>query len=245
MQTEQILSAAHQTHRQAVQSLFRLVDAHCEGSIAVDREARIVWINDKYRTLLGLPDTLEVIGHSVEEIIPSSLMRRVVNSGQPILFDIVEFQNREFVVSRIPLLDAQGEVAGAMGFVLYDNVEPLNHLLGKFSQLQRQLVTTERELGNAREQLHALREAARPDPSQFIRAPLDRSASPHPAPLEERVRPLGELVAELERKAIHSALEATRGKKTAAAKLLGISRAKLYERLAEFGMLSGKQTGNI
>jgi DNA-binding NtrC family response regulator len=38
-------------------------------------------------------------------------------------------------------------------------------------------------------------------------------------------------VAELERQAIESAMAATSGNKVAAAKLLGISRAKLYERL--------------
>jgi DNA-binding NtrC family response regulator len=42
---------------------------------------------------------------------------------------------------------------------------------------------------------------------------------------------LAEQVAELERRAIDAALTATGGNKLAAAKLLGISRAKLYERL--------------
>jgi DNA-binding NtrC family response regulator len=45
------------------------------------------------------------------------------------------------------------------------------------------------------------------------------------------LRPLAEQVAELEREAIEAALAATSGNKLAAAKLLGISRAKLYERL--------------
>ncbi|MFL5146206.1 MAG: nitrogen regulation protein NR(I), partial [Microvirga sp.] len=45
------------------------------------------------------------------------------------------------------------------------------------------------------------------------------------------LRPLAEQVAELERQAIVAALAATSGNKLAAAKLLGISRAKLYERL--------------
>ncbi|HMA09076.1 MAG TPA: sigma 54-interacting transcriptional regulator, partial [Ramlibacter sp.] len=47
----------------------------------------------------------------------------------------------------------------------------------------------------------------------------------------QALRPLAEQVAELERRAIEAALAATHGNKVAAAKLLGISRAKLYERL--------------
>ena len=45
------------------------------------------------------------------------------------------------------------------------------------------------------------------------------------------LRPLAQQVAELEKVAIAQALAATRGNKAAAAQLLGISRAKLYERL--------------
>jgi DNA-binding NtrC family response regulator len=46
------------------------------------------------------------------------------------------------------------------------------------------------------------------------------------------IKPLPQLIAELERRSIESALAATRGNKVSAAKLLGISRATLYEKLA-------------
>jgi DNA-binding NtrC family response regulator len=53
-----------------------------------------------------------------------------------------------------------------------------------------------------------------------------------PAPLALPViRPLAEQVAALEREAIAAAMLTARGNKVAAAKMLGISRAKLYERL--------------
>jgi DNA-binding NtrC family response regulator len=45
------------------------------------------------------------------------------------------------------------------------------------------------------------------------------------------LRPLAEQVAELESRAIAAAMEATGGNKLAASRMLGISRAKLYERL--------------
>jgi transcriptional regulator with PAS, ATPase and Fis domain len=49
----------------------------------------------------------------------------------------------------------------------------------------------------------------------------------------EAVRPLAEQVAALERQAIASAMAAARGNKVAAAKMLGISRAKLYGRIGK------------
>ena len=50
--------------------------------------------------------------------------------------------------------------------------------------------------------------------------------------VEQALRPLPQLIAELERSTIQSALAATGGNKVSAAKLLGISRATLYEKLA-------------
>jgi len=52
------------------------------------------------------------------------------------------------------------------------------------------------------------------------------------------MKPLPQLITELEHNSIRSALEATRGNKVSAARLLGISRASLYEKLAEIKRLS-------
>jgi transcriptional regulator with GAF, ATPase, and Fis domain len=64
-------------------------------------------------------------------------------------------------------------------------------------------------------------------------APPVPPAAPAAAASVASLRPLGEQVAQLERTAIAAAMAATGGNKVAAAKLLGISRAKLYERLDE------------
>ena len=56
----------------------------------------------------------------------------------------------------------------------------------------------------------------------------DRAAVPSPAP---RIKPLPQAVAELEAGAIRDALVATGGNKLAASRLLGISRATLYQKL--------------
>jgi transcriptional regulator with PAS, ATPase and Fis domain len=102
--------------------------------------------------------------------------------------------------------------------------------------------------GNIRELRNVMEQAAMRSDSQRIEvqhlrqvlgesgvqqiAPPMISPAPHASASPSRVlRPLAEQVAELERQAIDAALAATGGNKLAAAKLLGISRAKLYERL--------------
>jgi DNA-binding NtrC family response regulator len=53
-----------------------------------------------------------------------------------------------------------------------------------------------------------------------------------PSPDDPRLlRPLAEQIAELERAALRAALRATGGNKLAAAKLLRMSRASLYDKL--------------
>jgi DNA-binding NtrC family response regulator len=56
-------------------------------------------------------------------------------------------------------------------------------------------------------------------------------AVPAAAARDEDLRPLPQRIAELERSAIAAALQRTGGNRTAAAKLLGISRASLYDKL--------------
>ena len=64
-------------------------------------------------------------------------------------------------------------------------------------------------------------------------AQVQPALPPEPAPPDAGAlpRPLAEQVAELEQRAIATALQSTGGNKLAAARLLGISRATLYERL--------------
>ena len=65
-----------------------------------------------------------------------------------------------------------------------------------------------------------------------ISSPASRLGLPAVRP----VRNLADAAADAERQAIESAMLATGGKKLPAAKLLGISRATLYEKLASLGM---------
>ena len=56
------------------------------------------------------------------------------------------------------------------------------------------------------------------------------------------LRPLPEAIADLERASIRAALEATGGRRGAAAKLLQIPRSSFYEKLAQHGILSEETT---
>ena len=119
--------------RQAVHALFDHLTDISEGIIVVDKEARIAWLDEKYKQLLGVGD--EAIGRMVEDIIPNSQLRRVIASGKPIVLDIMAFGTRSMVVVRLPLRDADGEVDGAMGLVLYDRADHIKQLFMKLNKV--------------------------------------------------------------------------------------------------------------
>jgi transcriptional regulator with PAS, ATPase and Fis domain len=66
-----------------------------------------------------------------------------------------------------------------------------------------------------------------------------QAASMVTAASASNVRPLGEAVAEVEKSLIRNALDTTRGNKASAARMLGISRATLYQKIVDFGIVSG------
>ena len=95
----------------AMPLLFDHLNAQCEGTIAVNRQARIVWINDKYAEKVGIDDPRSVLGKQIEEVLPASKLREVVESGQPSMLDLMAFGSEHFVVTRIPLRDEDGTAA--------------------------------------------------------------------------------------------------------------------------------------
>ena len=137
-------------HERAVRSLFTSLESICEGAVVVDATARLVWISDKYLALLGLTGSADALGKPIEEIIPASLMRQVVQTGEPILLDIMDMKGQSFVVTRLPLRDEEGRVSGAVGFVLYDRPQYLKPLMSKFAQLQSELAAAQRALAEQR-----------------------------------------------------------------------------------------------
>lgn len=138
----------------AVRSMFQLLSSLSEGMFIMDANGRIVWVNEGYRRFLpalGLRSVQDFVGHVVEEVIPNTQMRRVLETGKPVLIDLLTNQAGTFVVSRLPLLAEDGTVIGAIGMVLFDQPETtLQPLIAKFARLQQDLEDARRELAAQR-----------------------------------------------------------------------------------------------
>jgi len=230
-----VMSAEHIRDR-AADSWFDDLVASCEGTVAVDRQARIVWIDDKYKALLEIKG--DVTGHPIEEVIPHSELRQVVKTGKPRLLDIMDYGGRSFVVIRLPIRDENGEVAGAIGFVLYEKADYLQPLFAKFSQLQEDLRRTKKELAGERRAKYTFSQFL--GVSEVVRE-VKRLAR-RAAQTDSTVLLLGETGTgkELLAHSIHAA-SARAGKK-----MVGINVAAIPETLLEgelFGAAPGAYTG--
>jgi transcriptional regulator with PAS, ATPase and Fis domain len=138
-----------QPERRAAEALSVLSETS-EGAVAVDRDARITWISPKYQRLLGLGNLDSVLGRTIDEVIPESRLREVIDSGRPMPLDLMRFGEQHFVVCRVPLRDEQGRIDGAAGFVFYDRPEYLRPLLDKFQSLESHLHQARAALGRER-----------------------------------------------------------------------------------------------
>jgi transcriptional regulator with PAS, ATPase and Fis domain len=144
----------------AARSMFDLFANAAQGMLLVDRAGHVVWINDAYKRFLpalGFEREEDFVGRPVEEVVQNTLMHKVLETGKPILVDLLTNKAGTFVVSRIPLRDERGQVIGALGMVLFDHPETtLQPLIGKFARLQRDLDDARRELAARRRPKYTL-----------------------------------------------------------------------------------------
>ncbi|WP_414157946.1 sigma-54 interaction domain-containing protein [Pseudomonas sp. BNK-45] len=134
----------------AIRSLFEIIEQSSEGTVIVDRDANIVWMNERYARRFGLESAAFAIGKPCESVIPGSLLREVVRTGRPILLDMQDTPKEPLVVMRLPIHDAAGTVIGAIGFALFDELRSLSPMLKRYLSMQEELAST-RSLLRARQ----------------------------------------------------------------------------------------------
>ncbi len=138
----------------AARSMFDVFARAAMGMMVVDRDHRVVWISDGYKSFLpalGFDSEAQFVGKRVEDVVPNTLMAQVIDSGRPILVDLLSNQAGTFLVSRLPLRDDAGVVIGAIGLVLMDHPEStMQPLITKFTRAQAELDRARSQLAEQR-----------------------------------------------------------------------------------------------
>jgi transcriptional regulator with PAS, ATPase and Fis domain len=226
----------------AARSMFDLFANASEGMLLVDRDARVVWVNEQYKRFLpalGYARVEDFVGHPVSEVVQNTQMHRVLETGKPILIDLLSNKAGTFGVTRIPLRDEQGKVIGALGIVLFDHPETnLQPLIHKFARLQRDLDDARRELATQRRSKYTLASFVGTSPAAVEVKRQARKAAQSSSP----VLLLGETGTgkELLAHAIHAASARSRGS------FVSVNIAAIPDTLLEaefFGVAPGAFTG--
>jgi len=233
----------------AARSLFDVFANASEGMLLVDRSGRVVWINDHYRRYLpalGFEREADFVGKPVVEVVQNTLMNQVMETGKPILIDLLSNRAGTFLVSRFPLRDEAGCVIGALGVVLFDQPETnLQPLMAKFALMQRELDEARSALAAQRKVVGGLRQARHSFASfigsSLVVADLKRQAR-RAAQSSSPVLLLGETGTgkELLAHAIHASSPRAKGP------LVSVNIAAVPETLLEaefFGVAPGAYTG--
>ena len=228
--------------RLAARSMFDVYARAAMGMLVVDREHRVVWISEGYKNFLpalGFAHADEFVGRLVEEVVPNTMMAQVIESGRPILVDLLSNKAGTFLVSRLPLRDDAGEVIGALGLVLMDHPETtMQPLMTKFSRLQAELEAARRRLAEQRRPRHTIASFIGSSPAALEVKRQARRA----APTDATVLLLGETGTgkELLAQALHAASP------RAGRPFVGVNIAAVPESLLEaefFGVAPGAYTG--
>ena len=222
----------------AMQSLFQHMDDLYQGTVIVDEQARIIWINARYAGRFGFADPQSALGQPVENVIPNSQMREVLRTGEPMLLDIMPTGDDQLVVTRLPLKDASGRTVGAVGCALFDLIQSLAPLVAKFTRLAEELAATRESLAQARRAKYSFEHFVGDSP---LISEVKRQAR-LAAPLEGAVLLLGETGTgkEVLAHAIHAASP------RAGKPLVSLNMAAIPDTLLEaelFGASAGAYTG--
>ena len=226
----------------AARSMFDVFARATQGMMVVDRDHRVVWISEGYKRFLpalGFQNEGEFVGRRVEEVVPNTLMAQVIDSGQPILVDLLTNQAGTFLVSRIPLRDDAGAVIGAVGMVLLDHPETtMQPLITKFARLQRELEDARQQLAEQRRPKYGIASFIGSSPAAMeVKRQARRAAA-----TDSTVLLLGETGTgkELLAQGIHAASA------RAGARFVGVNIAAVPDTLLEaefFGVAPGAYTG--
>jgi len=103
--------------------IMKQVFAHMAGMVVVDQQSRIVFVEETYAKSRGF-DSHQVIGRYVKDVIPTSKLPIVVETGKPILGDVFRYVGKTVICNRYPLIK-DGIIIGAMSYQVFEGVDEL------------------------------------------------------------------------------------------------------------------------
>ncbi|WP_428565196.1 MAG: sigma-54 interaction domain-containing protein [Solidesulfovibrio sp. DCME] len=120
-----------------VEFLKKIIDYCACGLQVVNRQGKIVFINESFKEVHGVREE-DVIGRHVTDIVDNTRMHLVAQTGIPEHDRYQDIRGIPYVVSRIPIFE-DGECIGAVGVIRFRYLDEVQKLTDDIKRLQKQI----------------------------------------------------------------------------------------------------------
>lgn len=122
---------------EALSLLNTIMDATDDRIVYVNKDGIIELLSKSYAEFLNVKAD-EAIGKHVREVIENTRMDIVLKTGKSEIAQVQKIHGKNMIATRIPLY-LNGKVTGAVGRVLFRNVDELNELYLKIYSIEKEL----------------------------------------------------------------------------------------------------------
>ncbi|NYF23353.1 sensor histidine kinase [Sporosarcina sp. JAI121] len=102
-----------------------LIESVREGIIMVDARGIITTVNMAAYETLSLPNQTELIGRTIQEVLPNTLLPKVLETGERHLDRPMEIHGKKVIVNRIPIRVGEQIVGAVSTFRLQSDIDQL------------------------------------------------------------------------------------------------------------------------
>lgn len=125
-----------------------LIESVREGIIMVDAKGSITTVNAAAYDALSIPGQTELIGRTIQEVLPNTLLPKVLETGERHLDRPMEIHGKEVIVNRIPIR-ANDQIIGAVStFRLKSEIDQLAMELSQVKRYTEALRAQTHEYNN-------------------------------------------------------------------------------------------------
>lgn len=163
---EKLNDEKHLTH-----VLRTILENAYDGIVVIDKNRRITMINNSYAKFLEKTPK-QLIGKDVTKVIENTRLHIVLDTGEAEIGEIQKIGSNNIVAMRIPIRENE-KVVGAIGKIMFRNLQELNSLAKKLNNIKSQLNFYKDELKKERSTKYSFDDI--PEKSARIREVKDLS----------------------------------------------------------------------
>ncbi len=122
---------------EAFSLLNTILDATNDSFVYVNKHGVIEMLSRAYADFLNIK-VEDAIGKNVKDVIENTRLDIVIKTGKPEIAQIQKIDGKNMIATRIPVF-VKGKIAGAIGKVLFRDVDELNALYLKINSIEKEL----------------------------------------------------------------------------------------------------------